>query len=129
MARMIQVGSRTPWGKADHIQTYANGIVFASTPSHGGYKVPAALNKTIDPAYRAYAKLWSGSESWYEEDIAYQAIHLSFPDIFPHSEEERESFRATLSKYMKEYGLTPAVNSFEALGRTLGTSKPNTRLW
>ncbi len=73
---------RTPWGQADSVVTLANGIRHVSTPSHGGYWVPAKLLPLIPPAYRAYAAKWSGSEQWYEEDCAWACVAVTFPDAF-----------------------------------------------
>ena len=75
---------RTPWGPADHAEPLGvSGIVFYSTPGHGGYWVPARLLAQIPAPWRAYAKQWSGSEQWYEEDCAAYAVMLSFPHLFP----------------------------------------------
>lgn len=32
----------TPWGVAEHTETYGDGITFCSTSSHGGFKLSAA---------------------------------------------------------------------------------------
>ena len=97
---MLKVGSRTPWGKCDNVIEYPNGIVFCSTPSHGGYHVPASLHKRIPEAYRTYAKSWSGSASWYEEDVAAMAVHIHFPEIFPNqNDEQRAGYKISLDKY------------------------------
>jgi hypothetical protein len=73
---------RTPWGASDSVVELANGIRRVSTPSHGGYWVPAKLLPQIPAAYRAYASKWSGSEQWYEEDCAWACVAVTFPDVF-----------------------------------------------
>lgn len=58
-ARSVKM--HTPWGTADEVRLYCDGIVFASTPSHGGIKVAPDLNARI-PAYMRRG------DGWYEED-------------------------------------------------------------
>jgi hypothetical protein len=74
---------RTPWGLADSCEPpLPNGIQFFSTPSHGGYWVPRKLLPQIPAAYRAYAKKWSQSEQWYEEDVAWMCLVRTFPQFW-----------------------------------------------
>jgi hypothetical protein len=78
-------GRRTPWGRADFVEQITNGqttVISVCTPSHGGYFVPKKHLDRIDPAHRAYALKWSGSEQWYEEDCAWAAVVLAFPELF-----------------------------------------------
>jgi Domain of unknown function (DUF7007) len=85
--RMVQEGDMTPWGHADTVTPIGNaGIVFASTSSHGGFYVPAALNVEVDPLYRAWAKRWSGSEQWYEEDCCAAAVVVCLTRFFSNEE-------------------------------------------
>jgi hypothetical protein len=51
----------SPWGGVDHGKDYGEGIFSVSTPSHGGYRIPAKLNKTIPEVFRV-------KDGWYEED-------------------------------------------------------------
>lgn len=81
--RTIQVGSRTPWGIADHVEHIGEGIYRADTPSHGGYYVPDAMLHKIPVKHKAYAQKWSGSAHWYEEDCAWACVALAFPHLFP----------------------------------------------
>lgn len=74
--------TRTPWGVADAVEVLANGIKRVSTPSHGGYWVPAKLLPQLPADYRAYARKWSGSEQWYEEDCAWACVAVTFPKYF-----------------------------------------------
>lgn len=73
----------TPWGRADNYENIGRGVCWCSTPSHGGYFVPAAMLGNIPAAARADAKRWSGSEQWYEEDCCWAHVALAFPDLFP----------------------------------------------
>ena len=76
-------GMETPWGQAQGVKAIGKGIIFVSTASHGGYFVPHAYLDLIAPSWRAYAKRWSGSENWYEEDCCWAGVALAFPDLFP----------------------------------------------
>lgn len=60
----------SPWGKVQDQSHIGNGIVEVSTPSHGGIFVPRELLKHIPQADKEYARKWSGSKQWYEEDVA-----------------------------------------------------------
>ena len=33
---LYPMGKRTPWGEADHVEEYAPGVTWYSTPSHDG---------------------------------------------------------------------------------------------
>lgn len=71
----------TPWGAAQEVREYPNGILLVSTARHGGYFVPAHLLDRIPPTHREFAAEWSGSEQWYEEDCAWAAVVLAFPEV------------------------------------------------
>ena len=85
---------RTPWGDADTVEYIGTqGIKRINTPSHGGYYVPRKLLGRIPEAHQLYALKWSGSRQWYEEDCAWPAVVLAFPELFTaeHVAEARES--------------------------------------
>lgn len=65
----------TPWGKADDKDVIADGIVFYSTPSHGGFKVNTKQNQAIPEAFR-------NADGWYEEDCEALKVIYSFPWLF-----------------------------------------------
>lgn len=75
--------TQTPWGLSEKSYPYGEGITFHETASHGGFLVsdPALLGEIPLP-WRAYAAKWSGSEAWFEEDCAWCALALIFPDRF-----------------------------------------------
>lgn len=88
MLRIIKEGSRTPWGKADYVRMRTcptTGVVIytVSTPGHGGAYVQTADLHHIPEREQEYARRFSGSVNWYEEDVAYQSVILAFPDAFP----------------------------------------------
>ncbi|WP_019998515.1 DUF7007 domain-containing protein [Aureimonas ureilytica] len=77
----------TPWGTAQHAETYGAGIVAYSTAGHGGFHVAPKANARIHPALRA-------TDGWYEEDRAWAAIALAFGELF--TTMERKSARKTI---------------------------------
>ncbi|AND15919.1 DUF7007 domain-containing protein [Rathayibacter tritici] len=72
----LEIGSRTPWGPADHVEHPAPGIAIADTPSHGGVKPSAARNRAIPAPLRR-------SGGWSEEDCEAHIVGMYFPDAFP----------------------------------------------
>lgn len=66
---------RTPWGQSDGQRTYAPGIVFYETPSHGGFKLDEERNAKVPDKYRR-------KNGWYEEDWEYLKVVTTFPDLF-----------------------------------------------
>lgn len=98
------VGSRTPWGAADHVEKLADGIWQVGTPSHGGVKLSASRNRAVPDYMRA-------SSGWYEEDCEWSVPATVFPDAF--KPESREHAKKTLRNwkpdaYEKFYGVTLA---------------------
>ena len=78
--------AQTPWGQSDSCQVENAGIKFYGTPSHGGYYVPAKVNRIIPD----YMRLENGRNGagWYEEDCDWclPVIGLGaeyFPNIGP----------------------------------------------
>jgi len=84
----------SPWGRVQSETRLTNGLVFVSTASHGGFFVPDRLLGRLSARARAYAKRWSGSESWYEEDCAQAFVVLAFPEVF--KSEQIEAARAVV---------------------------------
>lgn len=71
----------TPWGQADQETAYGpDGIVFVSTPSHGGFYVPREVVATMPAAL--YAINPFAGEGWYEEDCDAAIVPLAFPHLF-----------------------------------------------
>ena len=96
---MPRTGDTTPWGTADSITKVGLGIEFVTTPSHGGYYVPNDQLRHIPTARQAWAKGWSGSVNWYEEDCCWAAVAEAFPELFPDG--ARENARLTLAHYFE----------------------------
>lgn len=83
------VGKHSPWGIVQDEEIIAEGIVYVSTPSHGGIWVAPSLMGRVQEAMRDYAAYWRGSENWFEEDCAAQCVVVSFPEHFPAEQVER----------------------------------------
>lgn len=66
-------GARSPWGTVQHVgATGSPHIVFASTDSHGGYKLSQQANKLMPPSLRKRS-------GWYEEDTERHRVQVVFP--------------------------------------------------
>jgi hypothetical protein len=78
-------GSPTKWGAVDMITTLAPGMIFASTPSHGGIWLSQEREQQIPEEIRAIARAFS-PEQWYEEDCDVVIPALWFAaDIHEHT--------------------------------------------
>lgn len=99
--KSLPTGRRTPWGAADHVEEISDGrvtIISVDTPSHGGYFVPKRHLAAIPAQHQAYAAKWSGSVQWYEEDCAWAAVVLAFPQLF--SAEHVAAARESAARYL-----------------------------
>lgn len=72
----------TPWGWADSCTDIGNGIMQATTPSHGGFIVPPEHNATIPLAWRQASFGGLGLRGYYEEDVDWCMVTLTFPQFF-----------------------------------------------
>jgi hypothetical protein len=79
----------TPWGKAQDKQEYAPGIVFYSTPSHGGFKISKAVQAVMP-------KHLQNPDGWYEEDCEWSKVALAFPHLF---DEEKQALAQKTYEY------------------------------
>lgn len=68
-------GISTPWGRSDSAEIYGEGVVFHTTPSHGGIKLDRARNAAMPAALRI-------AGGWYEEDSEWARVAAAFPDLF-----------------------------------------------
>jgi hypothetical protein len=80
----------TPWGVAQCSDIYAEGVVFHSTASHGGFHLDEERNALVALAYRNVG-------GWYEEDCEWAKVAASFPHLF--TAYERRCADATLRNY------------------------------
>jgi hypothetical protein len=106
----------TPWGYADYVEDVGMGIKWVNTPSHGGYYVPSKLLSRIDPAGRRYAKQWSRSENWYEEDVGWAWVWVAFPELFkdkPYFADHMKAAKELVVQYGKKYATSESKMVFE----------------
>lgn len=82
--------SSTPWGISQSSEIYAEGVVFHSTASHGGFKLDRARNARMPAALRV-------AGGWYEEDAEWSKVAIGFPELF--TTYERRHAEKTLRNY------------------------------
>lgn len=85
----------TPWGRADSIMLYADGVGFTTTPSHGGFYVSPEAAATM-PAYLRE------TSNWYEEDCSWSKVAVAFREHFPKKEYD-EAVRILKNWYPDAY--------------------------
>ena len=73
--REIAPGTPTPWGVAQVSRVYAPGIAQHFTAGHGGFGLDPDRNAVVHALYRA-------GVGWYEEDVEWAKVAVSFPDLF-----------------------------------------------
>lgn len=83
----VRMRLSTPWGMSQGATVYAEGVVFHSTASHGGFKLDRARNAALHPALRIKG-------GWYEEDGDWARVAVGYPDLF--TDRERASADKTL---------------------------------
>lgn len=69
------MATTTPWGQSQDSRRIARGIMEYSTASHGGLHLSSMRNAQVHSAFRDL-------KGWYEEDIAYNVVVLTFPEFF-----------------------------------------------
>ena len=107
------MGTSTPWGMSDYSKKFGPGITFYGTPSHGGFRVSIGKLRKMPIILQG---LHFPQPGWFEEDSAYCAVMIAFPEYF--SEEDVTNAKATLKnwypdEYEKFYGeIIPDGESF-----------------
>lgn len=84
----------TPWGCADSNEVYGKGVVFHSTPSHGGFKLDEIPNGEVPEALR-------NADGWYEEDCEWAKVAVAFPALF--TDRERRQADDTIRNHWPDY--------------------------
>ena len=79
----LSVRVNTPWGSSQGATLYAQGVIFHSTASHGGFQLAPDRNASIHPKLRSCSR-------FYEEDAEWAAVALGLPELFT-SHERREA--------------------------------------
>lgn len=94
---------KTPWGIADHVEQKAPGIVWVSTPSHGGFKVNTPALDKIPQEWRTNSFNGQGVHGWFEEDCDWCLVALTFPELFNAFELKaaHETFKHFFSKKLQ----------------------------
>ncbi|MEO8686092.1 MAG: hypothetical protein ABI414_14785 [Devosia sp.] len=67
--------AHTPWGPSQGTTIYADGVVFYSTDSHGGFHLSSDRNRAVHATLRVRG-------GYYEEDEAWAIVAFSFPHLF-----------------------------------------------
>ena len=98
----LVMATSTPWGPSQYSKQITRGIVLYGTAGHGGIHVsPTMLAKMPEPL-RAIGGNYCGpgNEGWFEEDCAWCAVALAFPERFEHR--DLDCAKRTLKNYYPE---------------------------
>jgi hypothetical protein len=88
--RTVRIACNTPWGPSQEATLYAQGVVAHTTASHGGFLLSPERNAKVH-------RLLRSRDGFYEEDSAWAAVAVTFPDLF--TSVERRSAEATLKDW------------------------------
>ncbi len=77
--REVRSHANTPWGTSQGATVFAYGVICHSTAGHGGFHLAADRNAKVDPRLRRPG-------GWYEEDVEWAIVALTFPHLFTSSE-------------------------------------------
>lgn len=89
----LKAGSRSPWGKIQSIAIFGGGsIAHVSTAGHGGIKLDRYANERVHVA-------WRRPGGWYEEDVEWSIVALTFGTDAGVSLQSVESARQTAKDY------------------------------
>lgn len=91
----------TPWGKAQDIDTIAEGITWVSTASHGGFIITAERRAAMPKSLREFSTFAGGNA--YEEDCDAAIVIAAFPEHFSAAQVARavEAIDAGEGRYFK----------------------------
>jgi len=114
----------SPWGSIQHIEAVAPGIVWVSTPGHGGIGInKAAAARQLTPEAICRGISW-GEHLFFEEDCAWAIVAYELPavraQVFGHaeiSEAEQEAYLlGILSQWNRTYllgrGIEPTTREY-----------------
>ncbi|XKH58328.1 hypothetical protein LG293_17025 (plasmid) [Citricoccus nitrophenolicus] len=79
---MLSEGGKSPWGEIQSVERDADGIEFATTDGHGGFKLSPERNKQVPAPLR-------NGNGWYEEDCERHIVEATFADEMGRTEEQR----------------------------------------
>lgn len=72
---VLNVGSRTPWGSAQHVAPMGDGAAVCMTARHGGIKLSRERNAAIPRPLRR-------ASGWYEVDCEIHIVAVFHPELF-----------------------------------------------
>lgn len=75
----------SPWGAPDSEKTIADGLIFVSTPSHGGFYLSPDRWATLKEKFPDFQP-FNGNIGWLEEDSDWAMAALAFPEYFKDEE-------------------------------------------
>lgn len=115
---------RTPWGNSDEVITLARGVVWVSTPSHGGFLFTSdAAHKYLTAQARQSAE-FTGERFAFEEDCKAAIVFYEHPAYgvkvgiksADNAEVFKQSALETISAWDAEYliarGITPEPKAY-----------------
>ena len=77
-------GLITPWGEGDTVTDYGGGVLFYSTPSHGGFRL--YFDAVIARGPAQFQRSSHGRANWYEEDCDAHLVVAFVPELFTPAE-------------------------------------------
>ncbi|MEI9425858.1 hypothetical protein O7A70_32725 [Mesorhizobium sp. Cs1299R1N1] len=73
--REIRSTANTPWGPSQGATVFAEGVIYHSTASHGGFHLSPERNAKVHARLRA-------ADGFYEEDECWAIVAFTFPHLF-----------------------------------------------
>ena len=113
--------THTPWGKPNYSVEQGPGIVYYSTPSHGGYWLSRHREKQRRCRFPTFNTFAGGP--WYEQDQDAAILALTFPDYFE-ADALRNATRAVRA-FARRPGHTIAVRGWACIIAWLDSDDPN----
>jgi hypothetical protein len=106
---------QTPWGKSDSKQTFARGLSFVSTPSHGGFAVAETFGrKNLSIAAQQRGAFRNGY-FFFEEDCDASIILLELPITRNGLDEQKiiDSLSVWHADYLLQRGIEPTAEGLK----------------
>jgi len=75
-------GTATPWGRADCSTQLTRGVVWYTTPGHGGLSVTVAWARDNLTLQAQYLAMFWGGKLWYEEDCKCAMVFHEHPHLW-----------------------------------------------
>jgi len=106
-----RIGMDSPWSRIDSVSPVGPGVVFVSTPSHGGYIVSDSVLESMPAAIRE-SGTFCGVAGCFEEDCEWVKVYAAFPDLFPdRAGPAASALAARFYPFLIDAGLIPAPAS------------------